>query len=265
MSKNTGDDSSNENSETQQRDDAPQKTRRNLRVIDPENLIPFPEPTAKNHYICGYSNTIPLQLLYSAYMQGVFPWFCEDDGEPVYWYSPDPRFVLRMENLHVPKSVDRFLKHTPYTYTMDVAFTEVMKNCRNMERTDQNGTWIGPKMIRAYTKFHEAGFAHSVEVWHDKKLVGGLYGVLIGSVFCGESMFTLESDSAKSAFVLFARAFEACGGKLIDSQVYTDNIARYGATNISRQAFLRLEQDYIPQPLNGDLKKTFDSLVSKLF
>lgn len=232
-------------------------------VLVPEQIIPFPEPKAKSHYICGYSKSIPLQLLYSAYMQGVFPWFCEDEGEPVFWYSPDPRFVLRMENLHVPKSIDRFLKHTPYTYTMDTSFTQVMEGCRSMTRPGQNGTWIGPMMIAAYTKFHEAGFAHSVEVWHNGQLAGGLYGVLIGSVFCGESMFTKESDSAKSAFVLFARAFAQCGGKLIDSQVYTDNIARYGATNISRQAFLRLEHDYIPLPLSMNIKSTFEEIVKQ--
>lgn len=235
-----------------------------LNVIDFETIIPFPEPTKKSHYICGYSKSMPLQLLYSAYMQGVFPWFCEDDGDPVLWYSPDPRFVLRMENFHVPKSIDRFLKHTPYTYTMDTAFTKVMECCRAMKRPGQNGTWIGPMIIDAYTKFFDAGFAHSVEAWHDGALVGGLYGVLLGSVFCGESMFTKESDSAKSAFVLFARAFEKCGGKLIDSQVYTDNIARYGAVNISREAFLRLEHEYIPQPLAAPLKETFNQMAPSI-
>ena len=110
----------------------------------------------------------------------------------------------------------------------------------------------------SYTKFYKAGYAHSVEVWHNGTLAGGFYGVLIGSVFCGESMFTLESDSSKSAFVLFANSFFECGGNLIDSQVYTDNIARYGATNISRQAFLRLEREYLNKPLKKDLKKIFE-------
>lgn len=231
----------------------------NLNKIDVGHIIKFPEPHKGQHNICCYTETIPLQILFSAYLQGVFPWFNEDEGEPVFWYSPDPRFCLQMEKLHVPKSIDKFLKHTPYVYTMDEDFVGVMEGCRNMNRAGQTGTWIGPKMIDAYTKFHKAGFAHSVEVWHDGQLAGGLYGVLIGSVFYGESMFTKESDSAKSAFVLFARAFASCGGKLIDSQVYTDNIARYGAANISRQAFLRLEEQYLYQPLNGDLKKTFEN------
>jgi len=237
---------------------ATNKTQSTLDVINPEKIIFIPEPTKKSHGVCGYTDCIPLQFLYSAYMQGVFPWFCEDEGEPVLWYSPDPRFVLRMEDFHVPKSIDRFLKHTPYTYKMDTAFAEVFHCCRDMTRPGQTGTWIGPMIIESYTKLYEAGLAHSVEAYHGDKLVGGLYGVLLGSVFCGESMFTKESDSAKSAFVLFARAFAACGGRLIDSQVYTDNIARYGAVNISRQAFLRLEKEYIPQQLTSDLRETFE-------
>lgn len=231
-----------------------------LAVIDTAHIITFPGPHKKYHNICCYSDTIPLQLLYSAYMQGVFPWFNEDAGEPVFWYSPEPRFCLQMENLHVPKSIDRFLKRTPYAYTMDKDFVGVVDGCRTMTRAGQKGSWIGKKIMDAYTQFFNAGYAHSVEVWHDGALVGGLYGVLIGSVFCGESMFTIESDSAKSAFVLFARAFAACGGKLIDSQVYTDNIARYGAKNISRQAFLRLESELLYTPLTGNLQKQFAAL-----
>lgn len=230
--------------------------------VDTSFVYKFPKPgTDAGDSVCAVTEGITLQLLYSAYMQGVFPWFDEDYGEPVVWHSPDPRFVLKMDLLHVPKSIDRFLKHSPYTYTMDKDFAGVIEGCRNMNRPDQDGTWIGKKIIDAYTKFHEAGYAHSVEVWHGDRLVGGLYGVLIGSVFCGESMFTVESDSAKSAFVLFARAFEKCGGKMIDSQVYTDNIARYGACNISRDAFLRLEKMYLNLPLEGDLKACFEESV----
>lgn len=228
-----------------------------LNKIYADRIIKFPMPRNERHNVCCYTESIPLQILYSAYMQGVFPWFNEDEGDPVLWYNPDPRFCLQMENLHVPKSIDKFLKHTPYTYTMDEDFTGVLEGCRMMNRPGQAGTWIGEKIIHSYTEFHDAGYAHSVEVWHDGELAGGFYGVLIGSVFCGESMFTKESDSAKSAFVLFARAFASCGGRLIDSQVYTDNIARYGATNISRQAFLRLEKEFLYTPLACDIKTKF--------
>ena len=233
-------------------------------AIDPAAIIAFPPPRSRQplRNICAVTEDIPLQLLYSAYMQGIFPWFNEDEGDPVLWYSPEPRFCLRIEQLHVPRSIDRFLKHTPFTYTMDRCFSRVMEACRDMNRSGQNGSWIGEKMLAAYTAFHRAGYAHSIEAWHGNELAGGFYGVLIGSVFCGESMFTRESESSKSAFVLFARAFAACGGRLIDSQVYTENIARYGAANISRDAFLRLEKEYLYLPLEGNLEETFTALAA---
>ena len=227
-------------------------------------LIRFPPPNPVYNDVCLISAEINLRLLYSAYMQGVFPWFDEDQGEPVIWYSPDPRFCLRIENLHIPKRLDRFLKHTPYTYTMDTCFEQVMEACRAAKREGQFGTWIGRKMINAYTEFHKAGFAHSIEVWHDNELAGGFYGVLIGSVFFGESMFTKIDNSSKSAFALFARTFAECGGMLIDSQAYTDNIARYGATDISRDAFLQLEREYLHRPLKCDLKERFEQKCALL-
>lgn len=223
-------------------------------MINPNMIyeIPIPEDEEYND-ICLVTEDIPLQLLYSAYIQGVFPWFDEDRGQPVMWYSPDPRFVIFPGDLHIPKSLKKFLKHTPYTYTMDQAFEQVMTECRKMKRADQNGTWIGDKMVAAYTQFHREGYAHSFEVWHDGRLVGGFYGVLIGSVFCGESMFTIEPDSSKSAFALFSQAFFAAGGKLIDCQCYTDNMARYGAVEICRKDFLKIEGSALLTPLRGDI------------
>jgi len=238
-------------------------TQVNHEEIDPCRILSFEEPGFLgedfNSDIVGITRNITQQRLYSAYMQGIFPWFSEDDGEPVVWYSPSPRFCITVENFHVPKSIEKFLKHTPFTYTMDKDFPAVIENCRAMKRVGQRGTWIGRKMLDAYIDFFHNGFAHSVEVWHDEKLVGGFYGVLIGSVFCGESMFTLESNSSKSAFVLFAKKFIECGGKLIDSQVYTENIARYGAKNISRDAFLHLEKQYLSKPLDADIVAVFNS------
>ncbi len=234
--------------------------------FDPEKIIAFPEPNTKyssyGRQICEITESIPLQLLYSAYMQGVFPWFSEKDKEPVTWYSTDPRFVLFPGEFHCPDSLRRFLKKTPYTYTMDKCFRRVMKECAAMKRPDQDGTWIGQKMIDAYTKLHKAGYAHSFEVWHKGKLAGGFYGVLIGSVFCGESMFTIEPDSSKSAFALFMKAFTECGGIIVDSQSYTDNMARYGARNINRTEFLKIEKEALYKPLEKDLRKTFESIVN---
>lgn len=234
-------------------------------TLDTEKIIPFPEPNTKYSFlsrqVCEITDSIPLQLLYSAYMQGVFPWFNEEDNEPVAWYSTDPRFVLLPEDFHCPKSLKKFMKKSPYTYTMDNCFRRVMTECGKMKRPDQDGTWIGPKMLDAYTKLHKAGYAHSFEVWHKGRLAGGFYGVLIGSVFCGESMFTLEPDSSKSAFVLFMKAFKECGGIIVDSQSYTDNIARYGAKNISRDAFLRIEKEALKTPLQKDFNEEFMKLA----
>lgn len=228
--------------------------------------IPLPPKDDEfNNDICLVTKDIPMQLLYSAYMQGIFPWFDEDNQQPVMWFSPDPRFVIFPQEMHVPKSVKKFLKHTPYTYTMDKAFEQVMRECRKMKRPDQDGTWIGEKMIEAYTQFHKEGFAHSFEVWHDDRLVGGFYGVLIGRIFCGESMFTIEPDSSKSAFVLFAEAFKQCGGKLIDCQCYTDNMARYGAVEISREDFLNLEKILLFSPLEENLNVKFDSICKSAY
>lgn len=236
-------------------------------TLNLNKIIPFPEPNTKYSFlsrqICEITDGIPLQLLYSAYMQGVFPWFSENDKEPVTWYSTDPRFVLFPEDFHCPSSLRKFQKKTPFTYSMDRCFRRVMQECGKMKRSGQDGTWIGNKMIDAYSKLHKAGLAHSFEVWHKGKLAGGFYGVLIGSVFFGESMFTIEPNSSKSAFAFFMEAFTRCGGVIVDSQSYTDNIARYGARNISRDAFLHIEKTALYKPLDCDLKTVFEEICRK--
>lgn len=236
-------------------------------MVYPDLLFPFPKPgehfTEFGNQIVDVTEELTLQQLYSAYMQGIFPWYCEDNKEPVTWYSPDPRFVLFPEDFHCPKSLSKFLKKTPYTYTMDRCFSRVIKECRKMERAGQNGTWIGKNLQNVYTKLHKSGYAHSFEVWKDGRLVGGFYGVLIGSVFFGESMFTLESNSSKSAFAFFMEAFTKCGGFLVDCQSYTDNLARYGAVNISRKEFLEIEKTALYKPLQGNLESTFIAITKK--
>jgi leucyl/phenylalanyl-tRNA--protein transferase len=145
---------------------------------------------------------------------------------------------------------------------MDRDFDRVIRNCAEMKRRNQNGTWLGPSMIQAYSTLHKLGIAHSVEAWYDDDLAGGFYGVLIGRIFFGESMFTERSESSKSAFVKFVQAFRDCGGKLIDSQVYTDNISRFGARNISREAFLHLERQLLFEPLKKNLNEQFESFAN---
>lgn len=235
-------------------------------ILSPDfQIIKFPSPGQYRflgNSVCAITEDMNLEMLYSAYMQGIFPWFSEEDGEPVIWHSTNPRFVLFPEDFHVSKSLKKFLKKSPYSYTMDKCFSKVIEECGLMNREGQDGTWIGEKIKKTYTEFHEAGFAHSFEVWLGEELVGGFYGVLIGSVFCGESMFTKATDSSKSAFALFMETFIDCGGKMLDSQAYTDNIARYGAKNISRTAFLRFEKEFLHKSLEKDLKAEFEKRVS---
>lgn len=225
--------------------------------------LPMPGTIFFDDSVCFVTKDIPLEILYSAYMQGIFPWFNEDEGSPVLWQCPPERFVINIEEIHYPESLKKFLKKTPYSYTFDRCFDEVIKNCAKMYRPTQAGTWIGPMMIEAYCALHKTGLAHSVEVWREGRLVGGFYGVCIGRVFFGESMFTLESNSSKSAFAIFAEVFKACGGKLIDCQAYTDNMARYNAKNISRQDFLNMEKVLLHQSLKGDLRTAFENYVEQ--
>ena len=224
--------------------------------------ILFPPPEEARQGIVAVTDTLSTDLLYSAYLQGIFPWFNEDAGEPVVWWSPDPRFVLFPEEFHLPARLKRFLNHTPFRYSFDQAFRQVITACARVKRPGQDGTWIGPAMIEAYCDLFRCGAAHSVEVWRGNTLVGGLYGVLVGQVFFGESMFSLEPETSKSALALFVDAFRNCGGKLIDCQVYTSNLARFGARNISRTAFLRLEKDFLPEALSADLKRQFEEIAS---
>ncbi len=219
--------------------------------------LPGPGSVSEDYEdICFVTDEIELPVLVAGYRNGIFPWFNEVDGNPVLWQSPNPRFVIDMEELHIPKTLKKFLKHTPYTYTMDKCFDEVIKQCSLMERKGQNGTWIGPKMLEAYHGLYELGYAHSFEVWHDEKLVGGFYGELFGALFCGESMFTIESNSSSSAFVLFAQKFRECGGKMIDCQAYTDNMARYGAKEISREEYLKKAKKYQRIRIKGFSKES---------
>lgn len=222
-----------------------------------EKIFKFPEPDFNG--FCGYGPDLSPVLLLAAYAQGVFPWF-NDDVDPVAWWSLDPRFVLLPSDFHVPKRLERFLKHNQkladeerFSFTTDKAFESVISLCASVKRQGQKGTWITKRMIDVYCILHEMGFAHSFESWHGSRLVGGFYGVLIGSVFFGESMFTLESNAAKCRFVTFVRDFIKCGGALIDCQAYTDNLSRYGAKNISRVAFLRLEKEHLFKPLSTQI------------
>ena len=199
----------------------------------------FPDPEGAAGSVVAVGGNLSPGMMLSAYSQGIFPWFNEDD--PLYWQSPDPRFVLLPECLHIPSRLKREMKSGRFRITADEAFEEVINSCSSAVRPGQDGTWLTPDLIAACIDLHNEGFMHSVEAWEGEELAGGFYGMHLGHVFFGESMFFRSTGASKVAFAVFAQIFfREMGGALIDSQVYTDHIARFGARNISRQAYLRL-------------------------
>ena len=199
--------------------------------------IQFPDHSeATRDGLLAIGGDLSLERLIHAYANGIFPWF--NDEEPILWWSPDPRFVLFPKDLKVSKSMKQFLRNTTYQITENKAFEQVIVHCADVKRDDQYGTWIGKSMIDAYINLHRAGFAKSVEVWEENELVGGLYGVDLGNqVFCGESMFSLKSNSSKMAFIWLAQSNKY---RLIDCQLHTKHLESLGAKHISRQEFLKL-------------------------
>lgn len=176
------------------------------------------------------------ERLILAYESGIFPWY--DEELPILWHSPDPRYVLTASKLHVPKSLAKQIRRAPYAIRTDERFRDVMEACAEVPRPGQTGTWITPEMLDAYVKLHEMGFAHSVEAYEGGELVGGLYGVSLGRVFFGESMFADAPDASKIAFVTLVRALAAWDIDLIDCQVRTDHLERFGAEAWSRAKYL---------------------------
>ncbi|MDR2901202.1 MAG: leucyl/phenylalanyl-tRNA--protein transferase [Treponema sp.] len=192
-------------------------------------------------------------LLLSAYEQGIFPWY--NDGDPILWQSPDPRFVLFKDNLHISKSMKKILRQGKFEIRFDTNFESVIRNCATRERRGQDGTWITKDMIKAYIKMHELGWAHSAESYIDGKLVGGCYGVRLGNAFFGESMFSFVSNASKAAFLTLAQILIDDGVIFIDSQAYTNYLESLGAIEIPRAEYLEqlrlaLEPRQIPTDAN---------------
>jgi leucyl/phenylalanyl-tRNA--protein transferase len=176
------------------------------------------------------------ERLQLAYKSGIFPWF--EQGEPILWWSPNPRMVLFLDELIVSKSMRNILNRNLFKVTFNQSFRAVISNCKNIERDGQNGTWITNDMIEAYCKLHELGFAKSVEVWQDGELVGGLYGVDLGHVFCGESMFSKVSNASKAAFITLVNQLKKDNYKLLDCQVYNPHLESLGCREINRAEFM---------------------------
>lgn len=178
------------------------------------------------------------ERLQLAYKSGIFPWF--EEGEPITWWSPNPRMVLFLDELIVSKSMRNILNRNIFKVTFNQNFREVISNCQKIKRDGQNGTWITNDMIEAYCKLHELGIAKSVEVWQDDELVGGLYGIDLGNVFCGESMFSKVSNASKVAFIALANRLKAANYKLLDCQVYNIHLESLGCREIERADFMRI-------------------------
>ena len=190
-----------------------------------ENI--FPPVEEAEHGLLAVGGDLTPERLLRAYRHGIFPWYSE--GEPILWHSPDPRFVLTHDAFHVPRSLRRTIKNGSFELTMDEAFAEVMHACSISPRAGQSGTWITEEMKAAYGELHRLGYAHSVEVWRGGELVGGLYGVSIGAAYFGESMFARVSDASKVGFVALVEQLAKWGLTLIDCQVYTEHLERFGA------------------------------------
>ena len=206
-------------------------------------------------------NLSPRRLL-RAYRQGIFPWYSA--GQPILWWSPDPRLVLLPESVNLSRSLRKTLKKGQFTLTADTAFAAVIAACARPRASQDNGTWITPEMNRAYCRLHRLGHAHSIETWCGDQLVGGLYGVAAGQVFFGESMFSATSDASKAALAMLAAQLRRWGFALIDCQVRTEHLARMGAVEIARTTFLQLLDRYCPQPGRDGPWRLDDDLLSDL-
>ncbi|HPD60206.1 MAG TPA: leucyl/phenylalanyl-tRNA--protein transferase [Thermodesulfobacteriota bacterium] len=204
--------------------------------LSKELVFPSPEE-AEPEGLLAIGGDLSVERLLRAYCLGIFPWYSE--GSPILWWSPDPRLILEPGKLHVSKSLSRVIKKGTFKITVDQSFEGVIQGCAHAQRPDEKGTWIVNDMIKAYIHLHEAGFAHSVESWFKGTLVGGVYGVSLGKVFFGESMFYTRENASKVAFVYLTRLLQKWKFDIIDCQVTTANLLRFGAHEISRFQFLK--------------------------
>lgn len=209
-----------------------------LPLLDPDQPERFPEPSqalAEPNGLLAFGGDLSVARLLAAYRNGIFPWFSE--GEPILWWSPDPRCIFETRDLKINRSLRRQLAGKHWRVSVDEAFAKVVHACA-APRKDGSGTWIVPAMIEAYISLHALGHAHSVEVWEDDLLVGGIYGVAIGKLFCGESMFSRQSGGSKLALIELARLLRERGFPIIDAQVANAHTLSMGAREIPRATYL---------------------------
>ncbi|MBT8262437.1 MAG: leucyl/phenylalanyl-tRNA--protein transferase [Bacteroidia bacterium] len=201
-----------------------------------------PVNEATSEGLLAIGGDLSVKRLKLAYQSGIFPWY--GDAQPIMWWSPDPRMVLFPDSLYVSKNLRKKIQKEHFTVTFNKSFKEVIHHCANVKREDQGGTWITDEMLTAYTELHNHGMARSVEVWNGNKLVGGLYGIDLQAqrIFCGESMFSLESDASKVALYYLVQEIRKLKYQFIDCQMYTEHLARMGAREIPRSEFLKYLQ-----------------------
>ena len=208
-----------------------------MHILSKELFFP-PVSQANRDGILAIGGDLSSERLTLAYKSGIFPWF--EEGEPILWWSPNPRMVLFLDELVVSKSMRNILNRNIFKVTFNQNFKEVISNCQKVKRNGQNGTWITNEMIEAYCKLNEMGIAKSVEVWHNEELVGGLYGIDLGHIFCGESMFSTISNASKVAFITLANQLKASNYKVLDCQVYNEHLESLGCREIDRNYFMEL-------------------------
>jgi leucyl/phenylalanyl-tRNA--protein transferase len=211
--------------------------------INKELIFP-PVELAEPDGLLAVGGDLSTERLVLAYRSGIFPWY---EGDHILWWCPDPRFVLFPTELVISKSMRAIIKKNIFTFTINKAFAEVITNCKRISRKDQESTWITDEVRKAYITLHNSGIAHSAEAWADGELVGGLYGVRLGNIFFGESMFSHASNASKFAFINYVEQLKKEGVQLIDCQVYTEHLESLGAQMIPRKKFIELlNQNLVP-------------------
>ena len=214
-----------------------------LFVLDKELYFP-PVHLAEPDGLLAIGGDLTVERLLLAYKNGIFPWY---EGEHILWWCPDPRFVLFPDELKISKSMKQLIKKEEFQFTINKAFEEVINNCKTIDRKGQEGTWITNEVKKAYTLLHKKVIAHSAEVWKNGVLAGGLYGIRLGKVFFGESMFSKQSNASKYAFIKYAEYLKEEGVEIIDCQVYTEHLESLGARMIPRKEFISLLKKLIPE------------------
>jgi leucyl/phenylalanyl-tRNA--protein transferase len=206
------------------------------------SIYHFPSiETSSDEGVVAIGGDLHPDRLLLAYQKGIFPWY--NEGEPIVWHSPNPRMVLFPKQVKISKSMRKLIKDNYFTISYNQEFKKVIRQCKTVQRPDQQGTWITDELEKSMIILHKKGFAKSIEVWKDKRLVGGLYGLDLGNIFCGESMFSLVSNASKCAFIYLAQKLEKENYPILDCQVYNEHLASLGAVEISRDLFKTYLED----------------------